>query len=241
MKLSHDIGLKKNDIVSIVGAGGKTTLMFRLAQENKIHAKVLATTTTKIYMPTKETADIICIGENNIYKPGIAEKAGIYVFGLGVNAENKIIGLKEEHLDKVVPGFDYTIIEADGAKGKRIKGWDSYEPVIYKGTTKTIGVLDIQVLGMKASDENVHRIEEFCKLTRAEQGDYISIEHLLRLIINPLGLFKNAIGDKILFINKAESLQYQNNAKQLTNELAKNHPGFLNRIVIGSLHAYMGD
>jgi len=82
MKLSHDIGLKKKDIVSIVGAGGKTTLMFRLAQENKTHAKVLATTTTKIYVPPKETADMICIGENNIYKPGTADKAGIYVFGL---------------------------------------------------------------------------------------------------------------------------------------------------------------
>ena len=33
MKLSNYIGLKKKDIISIVGAGGKTTMMFKLAEE----------------------------------------------------------------------------------------------------------------------------------------------------------------------------------------------------------------
>ena len=43
----------RGGIVSIVGAGGKTTLMFRLAHElAKAGQSVLTTTTTKIFRPT---------------------------------------------------------------------------------------------------------------------------------------------------------------------------------------------
>lgn len=237
MNLSSSIGLEHGDVISIVGAGGKTTLMFQLAKEIKSNnANVLATTTTKIYLPSEEEADIICIGEDNFLKHEI-NRAGIYVYGIDINSENKIIGLKEEHLDRLAPCFDYTIIEADGSKGKPLKGWNPYEPVVYKGTTKTIGVLDIQTLGMEISKANIHRIEEFSRLTYELQGEEITMDHLLMLIFHPMGLFKNQKGEKILFINKADSSYHRNNAMKLVNEINKNHESFLDRIIIGSLLA----
>lgn len=241
MNLSNSIGLKHGDVISIVGAGGKTTLMFRLAKEIKNNnANVLVTTTTKIYLPSEEEADIICIGEDNFSECEI-DKTGIYVYGLGVNSENKVIGLGEEHLDRLVTCFDYTIIEADGSKCKPLKGWNNNEPVVYKGTTKTIGVLDIQTLGMEISDTNIHRVEEFSKLTHGQPGEKITVDHLLRLIIHPMGLFKNNKGEKILFINKADDSYHRNNAMKLVNEIQKEYKGFLDRIVIGSLIAYRDD
>jgi len=241
MNLSNSIGLKHGDVISIVGAGGKTTLMFRLAKEIKNNnANVLVTTTTKIYLPSEEEADIICIGEDNFSECQI-DKAGIYVYGSGVNSENKIIGLREEHLDRLVPCFDYTVIEADGSKCKPLKGWKLYEPVVYKGTTKTIGVLDIQTLGMEISDSNIHRIEEFTRLTHGKPGEKITIDHLLKIIVHPMGLFKNHKGEKILLVNKADNSYYRSNAIRLLNEVRKNHKGFLDRIVIGSLAASKDD
>ncbi len=45
--------LKSQGVISIIGAGGKTSLMFSLAKElSKSGKKVLTTTTTKIFMPT---------------------------------------------------------------------------------------------------------------------------------------------------------------------------------------------
>ena len=43
--------IKKSDVVTITGAGGKTSLMFALANELSTLGKVLVTSTTKIYVP----------------------------------------------------------------------------------------------------------------------------------------------------------------------------------------------
>ncbi|MCY6353786.1 selenium cofactor biosynthesis protein YqeC [Clostridium sp. ZS2-4] len=236
MELSSYVGLKQKDIISIVGAGGKTSFMFQLAQDiKKNKSKVLLTTTTKIYVPQKEQYDFICIGEKEFSKYADIDKKGIYVYGTKVNLENKIIGLGEKYLDKLVSKFDYVLIEADGAKKKPIKGWNDNEPVIYEGTTKTIGILDIQTVGMKICESNVHRSEQFCKITNSNQGENITLEHLLNVIFHQQGLFKNAKGEKILFINKADDSYYLNQAEQLKNEINKCCPKFLNKIVSGSI------
>ena len=82
---------------------------------------------------------------------------GIYILGLGVNEENKILGLSDKQLDELAPHFDYILIEADGAKEKQLKGWNEFEPVIYGKTTKTVGIIDIQSFGMVINEGNVHR------------------------------------------------------------------------------------
>ena len=51
--LREGLKLEKGGVVSLVGAGGKTSLMFRLARELSIAGDaVLTTTTTKIFEPS---------------------------------------------------------------------------------------------------------------------------------------------------------------------------------------------
>ncbi len=185
-------------IISITGAGGKTTLMFKLAEELRNEYKVLVATTTKIYLPQKEQYDFIAFDHDNINQLNKSCKKGIYVYGTSVNEENKIIGLTPGFLDSCVKFFDHVIIESDGAKRKLIKGWNSTEPVIIHSTTHTLGVLNTGALGLKVNNTNVHRLEEFIRLTGASQDEAININHLLRLILSPDGLFKNSKGKRIL-------------------------------------------
>jgi UDP-N-acetylmuramyl tripeptide synthase len=50
--ISANLALDKREIIGIYGAGGKTTLLYRLAQElAEAQKPVLVTTTTKIYRP----------------------------------------------------------------------------------------------------------------------------------------------------------------------------------------------
>ncbi|AOY76479.1 hypothetical protein BJL90_11775 [Clostridium formicaceticum] len=236
VELSSYVGLKEKDIVSVVGAGGKTSLLFQLAQDIKNNnGKTLLTTTTKIYLPQKEVYDFLCIGENEFSKYAKINEKVVHVYGAGVNAENKLLGLKERQLDKLVMYFDYVLIEADGAKEKQIKGWDNHEPVVYGRTTKTIGVVDIQTLGMRICKNNVHRSERFCEITHSREGESITLEHLFNVIIHPQGLFKGAKGEKILFINKAEDVYYLDKAVQLKNKIDRCCPKALDRIIIGSI------
>ena len=54
MTLKEALGLKKGKMVSLIGAGGKTTTLFFLARELwEEGGKVLVTTTTKIFKPAK--------------------------------------------------------------------------------------------------------------------------------------------------------------------------------------------
>ncbi|OGO79404.1 MAG: hypothetical protein A2Y23_06105 [Clostridiales bacterium GWB2_37_7] len=236
MGLFRYIGLKEKDIVSIIGAGGKTSLMFQLAHElRKNNVRVLLTTTTKIYVPQKEMVDFICIDENKFAENAKINKKGIHIYGTEVNTENKMIGLNENHLNDLASYFDYVLIEADGAKKKKIKGWDDDEPVVYGATTKTIGILDIQAFGMRICESNVHRSERFCKMTHSKEGENITLDHLLSVVVHPQGLFKNAKGEKILFVNKADDINYLNKAEQLKVKMNMHSSMGLNKIIIGSI------
>ena len=235
MRLSDCIGLEEKDIISFIGAGGKTTMMFKLAEELRLNNKVLVTTTTKIYIPLKDEYDFMCTNKKKLSKYMTMKENGIYVLGLGVNKENKILGLSNKQLDELAPHFDYILIEADGAKEKQLKGWNELEPAIYEKTTKTVGIIDVQALGMVINEEKVHRSKIFCEITGAKEGDTVKLEHLTKLIISPLGLFKGALGKRILYINKVEEPTHLTLAEQLVKEINSKNKKLLNKVFIGSL------
>ena len=239
MKLSNYIGLKKKDIISFVGAGGKTTMIFKLAQELRQNNKVLVTTTTKIFFPLEDRYDFISTDSKMLPNYIEMKENGIYILGLGVNQENKILGLSSKELDELAPYFDYILIEADGAKKKQLKGWNDTEPVIYRKTTKTIGIIDIQAMKMEINEDNVHRSKIFCELSGAVQGEAVRIEHLLKTVINPLGLFKAALGEKILYINKVEKQSDIIFAKSLAQEVNLYDKKLIDKVFWGSLKTGM--
>lgn len=233
--LSDYIGLKKKEIISFVGAGGKTTMMFKLARELKANNKVLVTTTTKIYIPPVNKYDFICTDKENFFKYYTMKDNGIYVLGLGVNEENKILGVSTKELDELVSYFDYILIEADGAKEKQLKGWNEFEPVIYGKTTKTVGIIDIQSCGILINENNIHRSKIFCEITGAKEGQTVKIEHLFKIIMHPRGLLKGAQGQKILYINKIEDPNHLILARLLVVKINFKNKKLLNKVFIGSL------
>jgi probable selenium-dependent hydroxylase accessory protein YqeC len=235
MKLNNYIGLEKRDVICFVGAGGKTSMMFKIAEELRGGSKVLVTTTTKIYVPPKDKYDFICTDGEMLYKYSDMKKNGIYILGLGVYQENKILRLNEKQLDELAPHFDYILIEADGSKKKQLKGWNEFEPVVYSKTTKTVGIIDIQSIGMLINEDKVHRSKIFCEITGAQQGDTVKLEHLTKLIMHPQGLFKGAQGEKILYINKVEESEQLVLAKLLACEINLRDEEIVNRVVTGSL------
>lgn len=235
MKLSELLNLHKGHIVSIVGAGGKTSLMFSLAEELRYNHKVLVTTTTKIYVPNRLQYDFMYMWSTNNKNYISNSCKGIYVYGNYINLENKIIGVNFSYLKNMYEYFDYILIEADGSKRKPIKGWNDDEPIVYNQTDKTIGVLDITIIGKKVTEYNIHRLDKFIEITNASVGDLITIDHILSLITHPKGLFKNSFGEKILFINKVENTKEKLLAANLI-DIINNTCGFsLDKIIIGSL------
>lgn len=234
--LVHELlEFKGKDIVSIVGAGGKTTLMFLLANELK-NNKVLVTTTTKIYKPREEEIKYLGLKKDGYGFLQTSTENGIYVYGNYVNNEGKLVGLDLEELDYLKGSFDYTLIEADGSKKKSLKAWNENEPVIYKDTTKTIGVLSLKAFGMGIKDENIHRLKEFINLTNSKVNENVSLDILISIIFSENGLFKNSKGERILFLNAADTVK-ENILHLLIDKIIKknNEVRLLSKIIYGSL------
>lgn len=235
MKLKSLFELDKGSIVSIVGAGGKTTLMFSLAEELRKNYKVLVTTTTKIYKPQKNQYDYIALDTLCLSNFKDENNTGVYLYGNGFNDEGKLLGVSCDMLNMQASYFDYVLVEADGSRGKSIKGWKEDEPVICCNTHKTIGVLDIQSLEKVINNDNVHRLMEFKEITNSQEGELIREEHIISLVFHPNGLFKNAKGERILFINKVEREVDFKNTKILLNNINRKNSGYIHKIVYGNL------
>lgn len=235
MKLKDLLDLNKGSFISIVGASGKSSLMYYLGEELRCKNKVLITTTTKIYLPEMEQYDYIAIGQKNLNILKYSENKGIYVYGSSINRENKITGPTVLELDNECLYFDYILVEADGAKGKAIKGWNDTEPVISNKSDKTIGVLSLEVIGENIEDATIHRVEEFINITNSIKNEKISLENISSLLFHPRGLFKDSRGERILFINKIESPQQANLARKFLAIILERNHEYINKIIIGSI------
>lgn len=228
--LSSMLDIKKGDIVSIVGSGGKTTLMFRLANELKDKYKVLVTTSTKIYMPDKKykiyaTVDSYIDSFNKLDN-------GITVIAKDVNIEsNKLIGINDDDLDILIKYFDIILIEADGSRGLPLKGWKEYEPVILESSNKTIGVIPANIINKKIDADFVHNHDEFNILT--DYSNNLDFEAIGKICTHKNGLFKNSRENLYLFLNQADTEEDIKNSRELSVYLEEYNHNF--KICWGSL------
>lgn len=166
------------EIISVIGAGGKTTLIHRLADEyRKQNKRVLICTTTHMFRETE--TDISCDAEQIIRK---LEQRGICMAGK-IDQENhdKIISLPEEILKPAIRYADVTLIEADGSKHFPVKYPGVHEPVIYPDTTKIILVMGLWSLGQPIK-KTVFRYEKMLERFGWHAEDALTFE-MLNVII----------------------------------------------------------
>jgi len=227
--LVESIGLTKGDVVSIIGSGGKTTLLRALTKDMSRDLKVAALTTTKILYPKPEDYREVFVG---LQKPSIRlEKPGIYYFA-DEYSHGKLAGLSTELYLQVKRIADILLIEADGSAGKPLKGWADYEPVILPETTITIGIVPITAIGQRIDEETIHRLPLFLRLTDGKKGDPINKRHFIDIINHRDGLFKNAKGKCVLYISQADHESDRLLGEEMIPEIRKD----IDKIIIGSIH-----
>jgi len=213
------------ELVCFVGAGGKTTSMFKLAHELKqLNTKVLVTTTTAIFYPENSHSDRIVITNKPDQFTG-PEEPGITCLGSTHTAENKLLSIVPEHINLLFRKniFDLILVEGDGSKQKPIKAPAEHEPVIPSETTKLLGLIGLDALGRAIDDEHVHRPEQFCRITGQAENEIITSFSIACLITSEKGLFKNAshLCQRYILLNKADSAKTEQHAKNIIKEVKK--------------------
>jgi len=253
VKIVEALNLKERAFISLVGAGGKSTLFNRLAEElTHKNKRIILTTTTKMF--SWQLAPFIKKGklvdghqEERVYESikryfSREDKRGRLAVVVkeieGINQKEKIAGPPTAWLDKwwTKEITDYFLVEADGAAGRSAKAPASYEPVVPLSTTDLIGVIGIDVLGLPLQEENVFRSTIFSQLTGLAEGEKIGIEALSQLVCHPQGLFKKAPPGCHchLFINKVEDAFHLKEAEELAFEVLKFDHQRISNIIIGA-------
>ena len=212
--LKQGLGFEEGGVVSLVGAGGKTSLLFRLGHElSKDGDTVLTTTTTKIFMPRMEQSAYVVQGLSaasilSQVKDRLGDHRHVTAVSGPLSSEGKLAGLEPDVVDQIWKSgiFQWIIVEADGAAGRPLKAPAAHEPVIPGSCTHAIGVLGLSVLGMPLEESWVFRPERFSDLTGFPRGQSISEEAVADLIVHPLGLMKGVSKEStgFVFLNQAD-------------------------------------
>jgi probable selenium-dependent hydroxylase accessory protein YqeC len=216
-------------VISLVGGGGKTTAMFRLAHALKVRGKkVLVTTTTNIGVPEPGECDIAMLeGCTDLGQLATLPGGTIVCLGNGLLQGEicKVKSVEPAFIDELHASgwFDSILVEADGAKRKPIKAPADYEPVIPKSTTLVIGVIGLDALGKIVSEDNIHRCKLFCACTGKKPGELIDRESFIKLIMSENGIFKGApvASRKIVLLNKADNELFVNQGEQIAQQLTR--------------------
>ncbi len=226
--LSLKLGIKIGDKVAIVGCGGKTSTMYRLAEENR-NKSVLIGTTTHIFPPSKYFCDFETANCDTA-------KVGVTLISAGVK-NGKVLPPNEAKLSQAAAMFDYVFIEADGSKMLPLKGWADHEPVIPSFCTATIGVATPSPVGEILSEKNTLRLPLFCEIAGAKVGDVVTPKHIANMIAHTQGMFMKSVGRKILLINHDDNQKSYDDAIKIINCLPESFKAKLAKVVAFCLNS----
>ena len=242
--LTEALGVKAREVISLVGAGGKTTLMFRLAQELFLSGKkVVTTTTAKILTPTSEET-------SSLFIDPVEEKIKDFVWHhldqyhhITVARERlesgKLKGVSPSLVDGLwrSNGIDAIIIEADGAAGRPVKAPREDEPVIPTSTTLVVAMLGVDGMEMELNEKNVFQSERVSSITGIPIEERLTDEAMAILMTHPEGIFKGAPSSSrvVAFLNKVDIPNGVAKAKSVAQKVLDKKHRQIERIVLGQL------
>jgi probable selenium-dependent hydroxylase accessory protein YqeC len=192
------IDLPDHPLISIVGAGGKTTTMYTLAAELARSGKrVVTTTTTHLFLPKSNETDLLIVEPETERLLPLMETAWkrycrVSVASGTVGAD-KIAGLNIEQPNALLmqSGADVVIVEADGARHCMIKAPAEHEPPVPLHTTHTFIMLNAGAINQPLSASIAHRPERIAAVVGMNPGERLTPERIARLMTSELGGLKN--------------------------------------------------
>jgi probable selenium-dependent hydroxylase accessory protein YqeC len=207
-------GIGPREVVTLVGGGGKTTTLYRLARELQHRGRgAVITTTTHILAPLP-APDLETIVEA---EPGLAVVrclaavgAGcIPVLGSGLLHDGRLAGVAPALVDDCAahPELAYVVVEADGAGRKPFKAPLAHEPVVPSSTTLLVAIVGADAVGQPLDAEHVHRPQRVAELSGASPGEPLTAETIAAVLLHAAGPLRDAPrGARILIlINKADT------------------------------------
>lgn len=241
LTLAEALGVSIHEVLALVGGGGKTSTMFRVAAELGLQGgRVLVTTTTHIYPPDSKQFPSLVLEDslNRLLTSArtALEAHSVVVAARKVNPDGRLAGIDPAWVDRLRDELPAThvLVEADGSKGRPFKAPAGHEPVIPASATLVIPVVGLSALGRPLSDEAVHRPELVARLAGAKLGDPISPSMMAAVLRHAEGMTRGTPDKaKIIFlVNQADDKERLESGRLVARELIERGAG---RVILAAV------
>jgi len=159
--LADLLEITPGDVLALAGAGGKTTLLFRLAEELRGRHRVLTTTTTKLARDETPLHGVVIGPDNEAVEACCAAwREGKTPLLVGEShGPDRFAGPRADVLAAASAKADIVLVEADGARRRPLKIPRPGEPVLPLGTNRVLVVYGADAFDAELGEENVHRLK----------------------------------------------------------------------------------
>lgn len=203
--LIHALGIEdlKSPVVSVVGAGGKTTLIRRAAAEyRRMGIPVIVTTTTHMMA---EGHPWFLLSPSMDKMKEILEREGMVWVGCPDKAR-KMGSPSLEFLHQILDLGCPILIEADGSRRLPLKVPAAHEPVLLPETSHVINVYGLDALG-NSFKEVCFRADIALKQLGKRETDLVAEEDIVKLALDSLAGRKGVTSSMSyqIVLNKADT------------------------------------
>lgn len=241
MTLIQAFSIGSRESISLVGAGGKTTLLYALGRElSASRGGVILTTTTKILEPapspfflqflSNELADI-----KNWVVENLNRRQCLLIAGERL-PDGKLAGIPPEWAEEIfsMDGVSAIVNEADGADGRPLKAPREGEPVIPGSTTLLVPVMGIDGMGRPLEEGTVFRSAIASRLLNMPIESIVTEDAIVRLVME--WIKGGPLGARVVpLINKVDLPGGLEKARKLARYLLSVDPARIRRVVLGQL------
>lgn len=225
--------------LALVGAGGKTSAMFRLARAYSEPVFVAASAHLSVEQTylAERCYVIERVEDLPVFEGGIP--AGISLFcGSEIPEKHRVRGLDPISLERLrdLSGYHAVplLIEADGSRGLPLKAPAEHEPPIPPFVQTVVVCSGMSGLGQPLDEAHVFRPEIFAAIGGMETGQAVDETALARVLRSPEGGLKNvpATTRRMALLNQADTPELVERAARLARMLLPVYSG----VIVASLH-----
>lgn len=217
-------------LISLVGGGGKTSLMYALADAfAKQGRKTLVMTSTHIQIPENRPVVLSVEEARRQWELGTFAVAGTRVKCRNTKApdkteEEKLAGISEALRNRLFAEAEAVLIEADGAKRHPFKVPADHEPVILPESDIVIGVAGLSCIG-KTLAQACFRYEVLLNQLNGQirtEHDIITEDTVAEVLMAEWGTRKQ-VGDRDYYVvlNQCDTATEREKARKTAQPLAQ--------------------
>mgnify|MGYP005838432477 CR=1 FL=1 len=250
MRLREALNVQRGEVVAFVGAGGKSSALFRLGHELAAEGwRVIGTTTTRIaaeelaHVPTAIATDSSGVNPRpQALSRALSQHGFVFLYHTVTTSGGveKVAGVTPELINSLIDAVDSDaiLIEADGARRLPFKAPYAHEPIIPAVTTLVVPVVGVDCIGQPLDSDHVYNPQAMIDEFGYQHGDRIRWMWVASVLRNPLLGLKGVPEPARVaaLINKVPEAGLGRNLARLIGRLALREPR-LESVLCGSVQA----